>query len=313
MDSNLDALLPSGHVSVMRVVVIMGVYNRASILRRVLDALAAQSRAPQQVVIVDDSSTDGSDTIIANWAEDVGDRFPVKIRTVPNGGCGASRNRGLEVADEADVYHFLDSDDVIPLDFHARAVAALESRPDAMAASADQIYVDINDQEIRRRSLAGIEKDPVRWLVENDCGILSATVLRSWVVRRFGPFPERPLGGDDIHVLIPSSALPDTQWAHLPGAPVRYGVLGDNLTSPTADAYIDWAVTSERYFPSSNLSRWFLSGRISRQWLRAARACVQASRRPEARRCCVRALRRRPLYIDAYVWLVRSWTRKTSS
>jgi glycosyltransferase involved in cell wall biosynthesis len=285
----------------------MGVYNRASVLRRVLDAVATQTRAPQQVVIVDDGSTDGSGGIIEEWAAETRGRFPVAIRTVPNGGCGAARNRGLEAANDADVYHFLDSDDVIPPDFHERAVAELEAHPAAMAASADQIYVNQHDQELRGRSLAGIEEGPANWLLIHDCGILSATVLRRWVIDRFAPFPARPAVGDDIHVLLPAADLPDAMWVHLPGAPVRYGVLGDNLTTPTPDAYIVWATTSEMYFPPTSLPRWLVGGRISRQWLRAARSCVQDGRRIEGRNCCLRALRRRPLYVDAYVWWIRSW------
>ena len=291
----------------MNLVVIMGVYNRASILRRVLDALAAQTRPPQQVVIVDDGSTDASGAIIAEWAADMGDRFPVRVRTTPNGGCGAARNRGLEVADEADVLHFLDSDDVIPADFHERAVAALKARPDAMAASVDQIYVDGNDEELRRRSLAGIEERPVLWLVRNDCGILSATVLRSWVLDQFGPFPERPATGEDVHVLMTAAAEPSASWVHLPGAPVRYGVLGDNLTTPTADTHLQWARTADRYYPITGLPQKVLSGRSSRQWLRAARACVREGRSREARQCCCRAMRLRPLYSEPYRWWLRSW------
>lgn len=289
----------------MKVVVIMGVFNRAAVLRRVLDAVGAQTCPPHQIVIVDDGSTDGSGEIAAKWLDEVSDRIPGTLRTVPNGGCGAARNRGLEVAGAADGYHFLDSDDVIPPDFHERAIAALVAHPEAVAASADQEYVDLEGRKLRERPLAGIAEDPTKWLASHDTGIFSATVVRAETVRRFGPMREGLSTGDDTWFLIPASRT--GSWLHLSGAPVRYGVFGDNMTASSPDSEVEWARVAEGVLPLSGLPWKLQSGIVSRRWGRAGRSQLAIGRTTRARECFLRAIRHRPLYVEAWWGWIQTW------
>ena len=298
----------------MKVVVIMALYNRAHILRRVLDALGAQTRPPQQVVIVDDGSTDGSGDIARAWLDEVADRIPGKLRRVPNGGCGAARNRALEVADpDADAYHFLDSDDVVPPDLHARGVAALEADPGVMGASADQRYETLDGTFLKERSHAGVEEDFARWLVIHDPGILSASLVRRRVVDEFGPFPEGTVTGDDADVLFPAAGSPGARWAHLRGDPVIYGVLGDNITTPSGDMWVHWGHCHERNYPRSGVSWRVRSKRLSHTWIRGGRQFLHEGNSAAARRCFLRSLRHRPWHFDAYRWWFRTFAQRKRS
>lgn len=84
--------------------VIIPAYNRRGYLLGCLESVAAQRHAPHEVIVVNDGSTDGT-------REAVEDMEGVQLIQQRNGGPGAARNRGAEVA-TADYLAFLDSDDL---------------------------------------------------------------------------------------------------------------------------------------------------------------------------------------------------------
>ena len=75
----------------MRVSVICTVLNEAQAVGRLLDSLAAQSRLPDEVVIVDGGSSDGTQTVVMGYAE----RLPLKLQEAR--GANISRGRNLAV------------------------------------------------------------------------------------------------------------------------------------------------------------------------------------------------------------------------
>lgn len=88
----------------MRISVIIPSYNRRDWLMACLDSVAAQRRAPDEVIVVDDGSTDGT-------PEAVTAREGVTLIEQTNAGPGAARNRGAAAA-TGDYLAFLDSDDL---------------------------------------------------------------------------------------------------------------------------------------------------------------------------------------------------------
>ncbi len=87
--------------------VVIPSYNRAPVLARCLDALAAQDPAADEVIVVDDGSTDETPAVLA-------DRPWVRAIRQANGGRASSKNTGVEHA-RGDVVMFLD-DDVLATD-----------------------------------------------------------------------------------------------------------------------------------------------------------------------------------------------------
>jgi glycosyltransferase involved in cell wall biosynthesis len=88
--------------------VIIPSYDRAHCVERAVDSALGQTHPDVEVIVVDDGSTDGTDTLIARRYG--GDRR-VRLHRQENRGIAAARNAGLARASGAFVA-FLDSDDV---------------------------------------------------------------------------------------------------------------------------------------------------------------------------------------------------------
>jgi glycosyltransferase involved in cell wall biosynthesis len=85
----------------------MCAYNAAPYLDSSLASIAAQSRRPDEVVLVDDGSTDGTADIAEAWTG----RLPIKvIRRTDNAGVGAARRMAIE-ASTGEWVTLLDADD----------------------------------------------------------------------------------------------------------------------------------------------------------------------------------------------------------
>jgi glycosyltransferase involved in cell wall biosynthesis len=92
------------------------------VLARCLDALHAQDPEPDEVVVVDDGSTDDTPAILAErgWARAV---------RQPNGGRAAAKNAGVRAA-RGDVVLFLDDDVIATPGLVARHAAHHRAHPD---------------------------------------------------------------------------------------------------------------------------------------------------------------------------------------
>ncbi|MFI0366737.1 glycosyltransferase family 2 protein [Actinomadura sp. 1N219] len=105
--------------------VIMAVYNCRGTVAHALESVFAQTLPPDriEVIAVDDGSTDGGGELLDEMARD---HAQLTVFNQPNsGGCGAPRNRGLEVASGEFVY-FLDADDWIGPEALERMTAMAE-------------------------------------------------------------------------------------------------------------------------------------------------------------------------------------------
>ncbi len=89
----------------MRISVIIPTYNRASLIGETLDAVLAQTRPADQIIVVDDGSTDETPALIPA-------RYPgVTYIRIANSGDMVGRNTGLRAA-TGDLVAFCDSDDL---------------------------------------------------------------------------------------------------------------------------------------------------------------------------------------------------------
>jgi hypothetical protein len=130
-------------------------YNRAHFVRRAVDCALGQSRPEDEVIVVDDGSTDDTAAVLAPY----GDRIKY-VRTANDGG-GAARNVGVRHATR-DLVAFLDSDDEwMPAKLEL-ARRWLEARPDVLFVFSEFAITD-HDGTVTRRYLIHWHRDPRSW------------------------------------------------------------------------------------------------------------------------------------------------------
>ena len=105
--------------------IIIPVYNTAKYIARCLDSVCSQSYKNLEIIVIDDCSQDGVDTIIKLYAEK--DHRIIFSRNIVNLGNGKSRNNAINMA-KGEYLLFVDSDDYIQSDMVEKLVARGPSR-----------------------------------------------------------------------------------------------------------------------------------------------------------------------------------------
>lgn len=232
-----------------RVSVAMATYNGARFLPQQLASLAGQSRPPDELVVVDDASTDRTREILRRFARRA--PFEVAIEThAVNRGVSASFEAALTRC-RGDVLFLCDQDDVWDPSKIAEVLAAFESRPSLLLILHDLAYVDgrllpTGETVLERFQRFGF---PVERYVHG-CAMAVRSVVRDLAL---------PLPPDQPHDVWLRRQVPiDELVSVLPKVLARYRIHGDNAT--TGDPVS--ALAADRN--TSLRSRW--SARIDRLW-----------------------------------------------
>lgn len=106
-----------------RLSIVLPVYNVAAYLPRCLESLAALEPPADEIIAVDDGSTDNCPSILAEW----GTRLPqMKVIRQENGGLSAARNTALNAV-RGRWIAFVDSDDFVAPNAYAEALCLAET------------------------------------------------------------------------------------------------------------------------------------------------------------------------------------------
>lgn len=177
--------------------VVIPLYNKEKTIGRALGSVLAQTRTADEVIVVNDGSTDGSGEIAERYAAQ-----GVRVIHQDNKGVSAARNRGINEAKSTHVA-FLDADDHW-LPIHIETLSLLARRcPDAQLIATrytsdfdDALATESNaDIHLRRCRSAGF----LETFAEDHKAAHSSTVaVRRDCLNHIGGFPEGVNRGEDI-------------------------------------------------------------------------------------------------------------------
>ena len=118
----------------MQISVVIPTYNRLHSLIIAIESVYSQSSAVEEIIVVDDGSTDSS-------ADEISQRFPdIKLIQQPNRGVSAARNAGIRLA-SFDWIALLDSDDSWLPEKICSIRQAKNLQPEYLLFHSDEIWI----------------------------------------------------------------------------------------------------------------------------------------------------------------------------
>lgn len=131
--SDLDKAKPS------RVSVFVPCHDHSAFVGQTLRSIFTQTRAPDELLVIDDGSNDDSARIIENALKEC--PFPCEFISRPNKGLSATLNEGFSRT-SGDYFAYLGSDDLWLPAFLEERIKLLGSRPDAVLAHGNSYTID---------------------------------------------------------------------------------------------------------------------------------------------------------------------------
>jgi glycosyltransferase involved in cell wall biosynthesis len=186
----------------MRVSVVIPCYNAEPYIGQTIGSVLEQTRPADELLVVDDGSTDGSVEI----ARQFGDR--VRLLTGRNGGAPATRNKGAAHA-TGDALMFLDADDVLGPTVLEVLTARLAEQSGAVAAC-PWYRLEYEDGRWVRRPPSCVPRRPgqpplAAWLTgwyHPPCSVLWSRAA----FERVGPWEEGLVVNQDGHLMMQALA-----------------------------------------------------------------------------------------------------------
>jgi glycosyltransferase involved in cell wall biosynthesis len=192
-NGRLKAEFTAGLVSV-----VIPTYNRGEWLVEAIESLRKQTWGALEILVVDDGSTDKTQSVLDSVSNLGAGRSLVKLKQ-SNQGASAARNHGIRLA-TGEFFIFLDSDDLLVPDAIEHYIEAIRW------ADSDYCYasIDTMDGEGKPQADGGIwHSDPITpgdfflnlWLVHAAC-------YRRSLVRQVGPWNESMESAEDHEFIL---------------------------------------------------------------------------------------------------------------
>jgi glycosyltransferase involved in cell wall biosynthesis len=318
----------------LTVTAIIPVHNGEAYIENAIASVAAQTVLPQQLVVIDDGSTDGSAEAIARAQSKYGAALDITVVRQDNAGQSAARNAAAALA-TGDLLAFLDQDDLWHDDHLSRLTAPFETRPSLGFCYSDFDEVDGDGNWVVRRYMEAhrIEhprKTIMQWIRSDTMVLPSATVVRRSAFEHVGGFDPTLVGYED-----------DDLWIRLFRAGYTSHFVARSLTvfrvhSTSSSTRASFRESRVRFFrkiagllpDAPEIRRYYVTDvllpRLTRAALEEYLSSLRAGRRDEARAVAVtideifdgtnsRLLRRRErwaLHHPALVRLGLRWRRR---
>lgn len=204
-----------------RLSVVIPAYNRAQVIGETLHSLLVQTLPADEIIVVDDGSTDNTAGVAARFGE------PVRVIHRVHAGPAAARNTGL-AASTGEFVHFFDSDDLAAPNKHAVQVEALK-RTGADIAIGPWVKGRFSNKLFRSENHVlqqlGLPKvdSLVKALLTYWSFVPHSALFRRRAVEAVGGFEESLFSAEDQFFFL-NCLLADARLVHTPGTLEFYRV-----------------------------------------------------------------------------------------
>jgi glycosyltransferase involved in cell wall biosynthesis len=217
--------------SAATVSVVIPNFNRMGLIGETILSILNQTRPPDEIIVVDDGSTDRSVDVIKRFEPHV------TLLIQENAGPAAARNRGF-AASKGRFIQFFDSDDLCPPNkIEAQLTALLNSRADL--AYSPWLQAELRDGVARYREHA-LQQRPLPsnhpleyFFVRSWITTFQPCLFRREILEKAGPFREDLIGSEDSELLL-RVLLAGAKLVHVPDTLVLYRLHPGNQISGSA-------------------------------------------------------------------------------
>lgn len=170
-----------------RISVCIGAYNREAYIRECIDSVLGQTRPADEIVVVDDASTDGTLDILKSY----GDQIRLICRDTNSGMCQVTRNQATKAA-TGDLIAYLDSDDAWLPDKLAAQEQFFKAHP---GINFCHTYAEVMDDEsrglhIRHEGIIPPTGDCFHAMIKQCVITISSVMVRRRIFDQVGYFNE---------------------------------------------------------------------------------------------------------------------------
>lgn len=161
--------------------IIIPTYNRASLIRETLDSIKAQTSPHWECIVVDDGSSDNTESVVAGYS--AGDsRFSFYKRDREPKGAPTCRNIGLQHA-KGEWVIFLDSDDLLTQNRIQNSIQLISENPSAEVFVFRLKHFGIEDSKVKSEIHPDLVKDDLKLFLDGKCSWVTAspTWKKIWV------------------------------------------------------------------------------------------------------------------------------------
>lgn len=220
--------------------VVIPVHDKARHVAASVASALRQTRQAEEIIIIDDASTDDSAAIISQMTDP---RIRMLFRDTPGPGGYAARNLGIAEAN-GNWIAFLDADDIWHPSHLADIEATIMASPEAgcVATRYEHVFADHrapSKMTAQLSAAAGRSADFREsldiWVHSGECPIwTSAAAFRLDILRRAGPFPAgKAVRGGDKDMWL--RALSHAPFAYVPRISAEFHRDTDNKVSKTTN------------------------------------------------------------------------------
>jgi glycosyltransferase involved in cell wall biosynthesis len=273
-------------VSRASISVIVPAYNSEAYLAESLAGVLAQTRAPDELIVVDDGSTDGTQEVLEPFRRDC------RIIRQSNQGVGGAYNRGFAEA-SGDYLARCDADDIWEPDKLERQAATLAAHPEVdVVAGAAWIFGGAERLFAEAPGVGLLDpRDFAVALYRANMLCASSTLTRRSLFERLGPFAPR-LAAEDYDFWL-RSLRAGARFFYDPSIVVRYRAHGAQVTSNLAGVHRATQIVHTWHAAMLAQDPSLVDEVLLRDHVRVGRALFDAGDPDAARAQFAAALRRR--------------------
>jgi glycosyltransferase involved in cell wall biosynthesis len=212
---------------VPKVSVLIPTYNRQQYLVEVIRSVQVQTQGEWEIIVVDDGSTDDTQSVIEAFRE------TVRYFYQQNQGVSVARNLAFRES-IGEYVVFLDSDDFLLPNALADLSGVLDSNPECDVGYSDGYVVD--DNGARWATLSDYSARPFvdsleTFVANNPLGVGSAIFRRAALEGIDGPFDSQMVGYEDWDMMVRLKAS-GCNFCFIPSFSYCYRIHGRNKSAP---------------------------------------------------------------------------------